>query len=109
MYDGNNIHSPTNAALILENIKQEVDSIETYHFEGATTPARNQSAIKRRSSVDSRGGFSEADLGIDSVARFGSQSLKACKIEDETLTDSGETTFGLFASLFDSAIQGTLK
>jgi hypothetical protein len=25
------------------------------------------------------------------------------------LTDSGETTFGLFASLFDSAIQGTLK
>ncbi|KAG6792215.1 hypothetical protein POTOM_001358 [Populus tomentosa] len=105
LYDGNNIHSPTNAALILENIKQEVDSIETYHFEGATTPARNQSAIKRRSSVDSRGGFSEADLGIDSVARFGSQSLKACKIEDDTLTDSGETTFGLFASLFDSAIQ----
>lgn len=108
LYDGNNIHSPTNAALILENIKQEVDSIETYHFEGATTPARNQSAIKRRSSVDSRGGFSEADLGIDSVARFGSQSLKACKIEDETLTDSGETTFGLFASLFDSAIQGLM-
>lgn len=108
LYDGNNIHSPTNAALILENIKQEVDSIETYHFEGASTPARNQSAIKRRSSVDSRGGFSEADLGIDSVARFGSQSLKACKIEDETLTDSGETTFGLFASLFDSAIQGLM-
>lgn len=108
LYDGNNIHSPTNAALILENIKQEVDSIETYHFEGATTPARNQSAIKRRSSVDSRGGFSEADLGIDSVARFGSQSLKACKIEDETLTDSGETTFGLFASLFDSSIQGLM-
>uniref|UniRef100_A0A6M2ET04 Nuclear pore complex protein n=1 Tax=Populus davidiana TaxID=266767 RepID=A0A6M2ET04_9ROSI len=108
LYDGNNIHSPTNAALILENIKQEVDSIETYHFEGATTPARNQSAIKRRSSVDSRGGFSEADLGIDSVARLGSQSLKACKIEDETLTDSGETTFGLFASLFDSAIQGLM-
>ncbi|KAL9368722.1 hypothetical protein Peur_039921 [Populus x canadensis] len=108
LYDGNNIHSPTNAALILENIKQEVDSIETYHFEGATTPARNQSAIKRRSSVDSRGGLSEADLGIDSVARFGSQSLKACKIEDETLTDSGETTFGLFASLFDSAIQGLM-
>ncbi|XP_011048583.1 PREDICTED: nuclear pore complex protein NUP107 [Populus euphratica] len=108
LYDGNNIHSPTNAALILENIKQEVDSIETYHFEGATTPTRNQSAIKRRSSVDSRGGFSEADLGIDSVARFGSQSLKACKIEDETLTDSGETTFGLFASLFDSAIQGLM-
>ncbi|KAI5602348.1 hypothetical protein BDE02_01G150000 [Populus trichocarpa] len=108
LYDGNNIHSPTNAALILENIKQEVDSIETYHFEGATTPARNQSAIKRRSSVDSRGGFSEADLGIDSGSRFGSQSLKACKIEDETLTDSGETTFGLFASLFDSAIQGLM-
>lgn len=109
LYDGQNIHSPTNAALLLENIKQEVDSIETYHFEGTATPARNQSEIKRRSYVDSRGGFSEPDLGIDSVSRLGSQSLKACKIENDTLTDSGETTFGLFASLFDSAIQGALK
>ncbi|KAJ6701141.1 NUCLEAR PORE COMPLEX PROTEIN [Salix koriyanagi] len=108
LYDGQNIHSPTNAALLLENIKQEVDSIETYHFEGTATPARNQSDIKRRSYVDSRGGFSEPDLGIDSVSRFGSQSLKACKIENDTLTDSGETTFGLFASLFDSATQGLM-
>ncbi|CAK7356484.1 unnamed protein product [Dovyalis caffra] len=108
LYDGQNIHSPTNAALLLENIKQEFASIEADHFQGTTTPSRTQSAMKRRSTVDSRGGFVEADLGIDSIGRLGSQSLKACKIEDETLMDSGETTFGLFASLFDSSIQDIL-
>ncbi|XP_031278387.1 nuclear pore complex protein NUP107-like, partial [Pistacia vera] len=35
----------------------------------------------------------------------GSQSLKACKIENDALADSGETTFALFASLLDSALQ----
>ncbi|KAI9187026.1 hypothetical protein LWI28_023496 [Acer negundo] len=70
-HDGTSIHSPTNTALILENIKQEVESID---FEGT----------------------------------LGSQSLKACKIEDESLTESGETTFADFASLLDSALQGLI-
>ncbi|KAK0593348.1 hypothetical protein LWI29_035073 [Acer saccharum] len=51
------IHNPTNTALILENIKQEVESIG---FEG--TLGKMQSASKRRSSVDSLG-FLEVDVG----------------------------------------------
>lgn len=105
LYEGQSIHSPTNAALLLENIKQEADSIDTDHIEG--TPARTHSAFKRRYSVDSHG-ISEVDLGVDSIRRLGSESLKACKIEDESLTDSGETIFGLFASLIDSSIQGLM-
>lgn len=88
-------------------MKQEADSIDTDHFERITTatstPARTQSALKRRSFIDSRAGVSEAD--------FGTSSLKACKIEDDSsLVDGdGETTFALFASLLDSAaIQGMI-
>ncbi|XP_048234183.1 nuclear pore complex protein NUP107 [Ricinus communis] len=106
LYEGHSIHSPTNAALLLESIKQEADSIDTDHFE-STPPAATKSASKRRPSIDIRG-ISDGDFGIDSIGRLGSESLKACKIEDESLTDSGETVFGLFASLLDSAIQGLM-
>lgn len=102
-YDGSSFHSPTNTALILENIKQEVGSID---YEGA--PYKMQSASKRRSSIDGPG-ILDSDVGVDSIHRFGSQSLKACKIEDDSLTDSGETTFALFASLLDSALQGLMS
>ncbi|KAF2323644.1 hypothetical protein GH714_036445 [Hevea brasiliensis] len=105
LYEGQSIHSPTNAALLLENIKQEADSVDTDHFEG--TPARTHSAFKRRLSMDSHD-ISEVDLGVDSIRWLGSESLKACKIEDESLTDTGETIFGLFASLLDSSIQGLM-
>ncbi|KAJ0008276.1 hypothetical protein Pint_29232 [Pistacia integerrima] len=77
LYDGTNIHSPTNTALILENIKQEVQSVD---YGG--TPVKMQSASKRRSSIDSHGIF-DTDVGL-----------------------CGETTFALFASLLDSALQG---
>lgn len=102
-YEGQSIHSPTNAALLLENIKQEADSIDADHFEG--TPARTLFASKRRMSVDNNG-ISGLDHGADSIRRLGSESLKACKIEDESSTDSGDAVFGLFASLLDSGIQG---
>ncbi|KAJ0075043.1 hypothetical protein Patl1_33741 [Pistacia atlantica] len=98
LYDGTNIHSPTNTALILENIKQEVQS-----FEYGGTLVKMQSASKRRSSIDSHGIF-DTDVGLDSI-HLGSQSLRACKIENDALADSGETTFTLFASLLDSALQ----
>jgi nuclear pore complex protein Nup107 len=99
LYDGQNIQSPTNAALLLENIKQEVESIDAYHSQG--TPARTQFASKRKPSIDSYG-MSDMDAGVDSL-RY---SLKACKHEDESLADGGDTTFTLFASLLDSALQG---
>ncbi|CAN0877923.1 Nuclear pore complex protein NUP107 [Linum grandiflorum] len=102
LYDGESIHSPTNAVLLLEHIKQEADGMETDHFDAA--PARVQASAKRRSAIE---GFSEADLLVDPELQTGSQSLKACKIEDES-ADSGEAVFGLFASLLDSAIQGLM-
>lgn len=49
----------------------------------------------------------EAGTDFDAVHQAGSFLLKAVKQEDEdTLGDSGETTFSLFASLFDSALHG---
>ena len=44
LYDGQRIHSPTNAALFLENIKQEAENIVADHSKG--TPARTQSTSK---------------------------------------------------------------
>lgn len=106
MFDGQSIQRQPNAALFLEDIKLEVESFEADHSEG--TPARAQSASKRRLSIDSHG-ISEVDAGIDSVRRVGSHSLKSCKHEDDLLADAGETTFALFASLLDSALQGASK
>lgn len=99
LYDGQNIHSPTNAALLLENIKQEVQSTDAYHSE--RTPARTHSASKRKPSIDSYG-MADMDAGVDPL-RY---SLKSCKHEDDSLADGGDTTFTLFASLLDSALQG---
>ncbi|GKV09778.1 hypothetical protein SLEP1_g21226 [Rubroshorea leprosula] len=103
LYDGQNIDSPANAALVLENIKQEVEGFDAdYSLE---TPASTQSASKRKLSIDARG-IPEADFGTDSMRRVGSVSLKSCKIGDESLAESGETSFALFASLLDSTLQG---
>ena len=46
--------------------------------------------------------MTDMDTGTDSVC----YSLKACKLEDDSFADVGDTTFALFASLLDSAIQG---
>lgn len=91
LYDGDHIHSPTNTALLLENIKEEVDSFHTGLYE-----AEAVSAVSRRESGGDEGMF----------RRVESQSLKACKVENDELAESGDTTFALFASLFDSALQG---
>lgn len=100
LYEGQNIHSPTNAALLLENIKQEVEGSDAdYFFE---THAGVESASKRTREIH------EGDVGSDSMRRVGSISLKSCKVEDESLADSGETSFALFASLLDSALQGLM-
>ncbi|XP_056684816.1 nuclear pore complex protein NUP107 isoform X2 [Spinacia oleracea] len=92
----------SNTALFLENIKQEVESLD--YREG--TPSRTHSAYKRRS-PDSQI-IPEFRSAIDSSHRAGSHSLKACKIEEDVL-DSGETTFSLFASLLDSSSRGLIS
>ncbi|CAN8269358.1 unnamed protein product [Cochlearia groenlandica] len=100
LYDGHHIHSPTNTALLLENIKEEVDNFHTDHYEGI--PINPLSASKR----ESVGIPDDDNEGL--FRRVESQSLKACKIENDELAESGDTTFALFASLFDSALQGLM-
>ncbi|WZZ62261.1 hypothetical protein YC2023_062368 [Brassica napus] len=100
LYDGHSIHSPTNTALLLENIKEEVDNFHTDLYQGS--PANPLSASKRESA-----GILDGDDEA-SFRRVESQSLKACKIENDELAESGDTTFALFASLFDSALQGLM-
>ncbi|XP_012484825.1 nuclear pore complex protein NUP107 [Gossypium raimondii] len=105
LYEGQIIHSPTNAALLLENIKQEAESFDTDYFE--ETPSRERSASKRRPSSDGHR-TAEIDNVVDSIRRLGSHALKACKIEDDLLADNGDATFASFASLLDSAFHGVM-
>lgn len=100
LYDGQSFHSPTNAALLLENFKEEAESLDADHLEA--TPLKESSASKKRLSIDSHE-ILEASLGTDSV-RY---SLKACKHENDPLSNSGDTTYTFFASLLDSSIQGS--
>lgn len=93
----------SNAALFLENIKHEVENFDAVYSEG--TPAKTQSPSKRRSSIDSRD-ISEVDIAGDSFRRTGIHSLKAIKYEDDEAGDRVDSTFSLFASLLDSALQG---
>ena len=90
LYDGDHIHSPTNTALLLENIKEEVDSFHTGLYQAEAVS----------------GGDVDGDDDEGMFRRVESQSLKACKVENDELAESGDTTFALFASLFDSALQG---
>ncbi|KAJ9568502.1 hypothetical protein OSB04_004468 [Centaurea solstitialis] len=91
----------SNAALFLENVKKEVEHSDGDHSEG-----RTQSSFKRRSpSVDSR----EMGVANDTAGRSRTYSLKACKLEDDASSDGGDATFSVFASLFDSALQGLMS
>lgn len=105
LYEGSIIHSPTNAALLLENIKQEAESFDTDYFED--TPTRTRLASKRRPSKDGHQ-ISEVDNDVGSIRKLGSHALKACKIEEDLLPVNGDATFALFASLLDSALQGIM-
>ncbi|CAL5379580.1 unnamed protein product [Camellia sinensis] len=95
LYDGQSIERRPNAALFLEDIKQEVECFCFDQLEG--TPTKTQSALWRKSLA--------GDAAADSIRRPGSYSLKSCKHEDDALSDGGDTTFTLFASLLDSALQ----
>ncbi|KAL7234883.1 hypothetical protein ACSBR1_018367 [Camellia fascicularis] len=102
LYDGQSIERWPNTALFLEDIKQEVESFDADQLE--ETPSKTQSALWRKSLAGNSGVY-EADVATDSIRRPGSYSLKSCKHEDDALLDGGDTTFTLFASLLDSALQ----
>ncbi|XP_073009104.1 nuclear pore complex protein NUP107 [Typha latifolia] len=104
LYDGDNIQRRPNAALLLEEIKQETDNFDTDVLDGPKV----LNSAKRRAFVDSDA-ISEHNSGFGSVQKVASQSLKSYKREDEVLPDGEESTFSLFASLLDSALQGLLS
>ncbi|XP_055836323.1 nuclear pore complex protein NUP107 [Solanum dulcamara] len=91
----------SNGALFMENIKQEFESIDAN-----VTPSGIQTASRRRPSHDSHG---ISDTDTDLIRRGGSLSLRTCKVEHDASQDSGDSTFTLFASLLDSALQGLIS
>ncbi|CAL5379474.1 unnamed protein product [Camellia sinensis] len=64
LYDGQSIKRRPSAALLFEDIKQEVESFDSQQLEG--TPAKTQFALWRKSLAGSRG-VSEADAAVDSI------------------------------------------
>ena len=97
LYDGGSIPRRPNAGLLLEDIKQEAQDYS--NLEGLDG-SRMFSSAKRRASLD---GGSASDAAYSS----GRQTLKPVKMEDDMyLPHEGETSFTMFASLLDSAIQG---
>lgn len=92
----------SNAALFLENIKHEVEMLDS---DIGGTPF--ESATKRRSYHDGHG-VSIVDSDTDTIRRRGSESLKVCKKEEDEHIESTDTTFSLFASLLDSGLQGLM-
>ncbi|GJZ04016.1 nuclear pore complex protein NUP107 [Tanacetum coccineum] len=81
----------SNAALFLDNIKKEVD----HRFDDEEGDRSARSSSKRRSP--------SPEMSV-------SHSLKVCKVEEEgAVVDGGDATFSLFASLFDSALQGLMS
>ncbi|KAK9066146.1 hypothetical protein SSX86_013467 [Deinandra increscens subsp. villosa] len=89
----------SNAALYLENVKREVDHSDGDHSEEFGSSSKS----KRRSPswTDSR----------EAVGRSRTQSLKVFKREEDaaSVVDGADATFPLFASLFDSSLQGLMS
>ncbi|KAG0461712.1 hypothetical protein HPP92_022009 [Vanilla planifolia] len=104
LYEGNSIQRRPNAALLLEEIKQEVENYDPDVLDG-TDPKINYPS-KRHTSIDGHGLFEfVAGYGLEQPG----QPLKSLKKEEELLADGGESTFSLFASLLDSAVQGLIS
>jgi nuclear pore complex protein Nup107 len=88
-----------NAGLLLEEIKQEAaDYSDIDGFDGS----KLFGSAKRRTSLD---GGSAPDAGFLSGRKPLRSSMNPVKMEGDML-QQGETTFTVFASLLDSAIQG---
>ncbi|KAI0493389.1 hypothetical protein KFK09_023505 [Dendrobium nobile] len=103
LYEGNIIQRRPNAALLLEEIKQEAES---YDLDGLEQSApKTKYSLKGRESVDDHR-LAESNTSYNFAQS--SQPVKLLKQEDELLVDGGETTFSLFASLLDSALQGLI-
>ncbi|KAF3792303.1 Nuclear pore complex protein [Nymphaea thermarum] len=105
-FNGLDIQRRPNAALFLEEIKQEIENYEVDDIE--TTPGRVMSSSRRRLPADGQS-LSELDDGYRSVNLLATPSTKPYKHEDDASADTGGTTFTLFASLLESALQGLIS
>ncbi|KAJ1276589.1 hypothetical protein BS78_05G226100 [Paspalum vaginatum] len=103
LYDGGSIPRRPNAGLLLEDIKQEAADYSNIESLDAS---RLFSSTKRRASLD---GGSASDAAYSSGRQAARQALKPVKLEDDMcVPHEGETSFTMFASLLDSAIQGMM-
>ncbi|KAL6908067.1 hypothetical protein ACP4OV_002237 [Aristida adscensionis] len=103
LYDGSSIQRRPNAGLLLEDIKQEA---EDYSGIDALEGSRLYGSARRRASLDVG---SASDTALSSGRQAAARTLKPVKQEEDTdLMQDGETTFTTFASLLDSAIQGSM-
>ncbi|KAL6654561.1 hypothetical protein ACP70R_008026 [Stipagrostis hirtigluma subsp. patula] len=102
-YDGSSIQRRPNTGLLLEDIKQEaVDYSNLDALEGS----RLFDSAKRRAPLD---GGSASDTAFSSGRQAAARTLRPVKLEEDMhVTQEGETTFTMFASLLDSAIQGSM-
>ncbi|EPS65292.1 hypothetical protein M569_09487, partial [Genlisea aurea] len=101
-HDGSSTSRFSSAALFLENVKQEIESLD---MDTGLTPFG--SASKRRGSID-RG---DSSGGVSDGARITwseTESIKICKQEQLDETESADSIFSLFASVLDSGLQGRL-
>jgi nuclear pore complex protein Nup107 len=99
LHDGSSIPRRPNAGLLLEEIKQEAaDYSDVDGLDGS----KLFGSAKRRTSLD---GGSAPDAGFVSGRKSVRSSMNQVKLEGNMLQE-GETTFTMFASLLDSAIQG---
>ncbi|XP_051181315.1 nuclear pore complex protein NUP107 isoform X1 [Lolium perenne] len=101
LHDGSSMPRRPNAGLLLEEIKQEAaDYSDIDGFDGS----KLFGSAKRRTSLD---GGSAPDAGFVSGRKPVRSSMNPVKMEGDML-QQGETTFTVFASLLDSAIQGLM-
>ncbi|XP_078148291.1 nuclear pore complex protein isoform X3 [Carex rostrata] len=103
LYEGNTIQRRPNSALLLEEIKQELETDDVDGMDG-NTPLNS---AMRRASIDSRAA-GEFSSSFGPARQTGRNSLRLIKSEEEDLSDEG-STFSLFASLLDSALQGLMS
>uniref|UniRef100_A0A7N0RJF5 Nuclear pore complex protein n=2 Tax=Kalanchoe fedtschenkoi TaxID=63787 RepID=A0A7N0RJF5_KALFE len=100
--DGHNVERRANTTLLLEDIKQEVEGYDVDY-----TPSGGKSISRRRNFTDPYG-MLEMNNG-DGYMGKGESYSKYCKVEDGVSADDGESTFAEFASLLDSALQGSVQ
>ncbi|KAK8965921.1 hypothetical protein KSP40_PGU001805 [Platanthera guangdongensis] len=96
LYEGNNIQKRPNAAILIEEIKQEA---ENYDLDLLEQTASETKYLSKRQGLGS-------ELNGDYNLAHSNHPPKSLKQEYDMLVDCGETTFTLFASLLESALQG---